>query len=164
VIATDPSYDPSLQHHIIPLESLTLADELGRGAEGVVRKGEYAGIAVAVKGQVLMHPGTTLMVGMPTMAELLTEAQAEAQTLVQLRHPNVVMFYGISIEMQSIDIKVHTVLEYASNGDLNGYLMDASVHRSWEERLEIGLGVAKGMAFLHSKGVVHRDLKPANGK
>jgi serine/threonine protein kinase len=75
-----------------------------------------------------------------------------------------VIFYGIAIETESIDIKVHTVLEYASNGDLDGYLMNASVDRSWEERLEIGLGVAKGMAFLHSKGVIHRDLKPANGE
>ena len=35
---------------------------------------------------------------------------------------------------------------------------------NWERRLEIIVGVAKGVAYLHglSKEVIHRDLKPSN--
>jgi serine/threonine protein kinase len=35
---------------------------------------------------------------------------------------------------------------------------------NWEKRLEIIVGVAKGVAYLHglSKEVIHRDLKPSN--
>lgn len=47
--------------------------------------------------------------------------------------------------------------------------LTASDHRlrallNWEKRLEIIVGVAKGVAYLHglSKEVVHRDLKPSN--
>jgi serine/threonine protein kinase len=35
---------------------------------------------------------------------------------------------------------------------------------NWERRLEIIVGVAKGVAYMHglSKEVIHRDLKPSN--
>ena len=80
--------------------------------------------------------------------------------LAPLRHPNVVGFYGIAIETQSVEIQVLTVLEICSNGDLNDYNMDTSVERGWEERVTIGLGIAKGLAYLHSKGIVHRGECP----
>lgn len=35
---------------------------------------------------------------------------------------------------------------------------------NWERRLEIIVGIARGVAYLHglSKVVIHRDLKPSN--
>ena len=33
---------------------------------------------------------------------------------------------------------------------------------NWERRLEIIVGVAKGVAYLHGQEVIHRDLKPSN--
>ena len=31
-----------------------------------------------------------------------------------------------------------------------------------ETRLEILLGIARGLEYLHSNGIVHRDIKPEN--
>jgi len=33
---------------------------------------------------------------------------------------------------------------------------------NWERRLEIIVGVAKGVAYLHGQEVIYRDLKPSN--
>lgn len=33
---------------------------------------------------------------------------------------------------------------------------------SWRRVLEIGLGLARGLAAAHRAGVLHRDVKPAN--
>jgi serine/threonine protein kinase len=131
-------------------ESIAVGAVLGQGAEGLVCKAAYAPTEVAVK-----ITRVTRFSAVPVLQQL-QEAQLEAQTLQPLRHPNVVSFFGTS------EIVVMTVLELCPNGSIGDYIRgDAAI--SWVQKLELCAGVARGMAYLHSKGVIHRDLKTANG-
>jgi hypothetical protein len=136
---TNPMFNASLKDHIIAVEELKMGVVLGQGAEGMVREAAYAGTQVAVK-------ITSLS---------MIEAQAEAQTLQPLRHPNIVAFYGVAIEYSSVEVKVMTVLELCAHGSLDDYLLDKEIaYISWKKKLELCSGVAKGMAYLHAKGII----------
>lgn len=49
--------------------------------------------------------------------------------------------------------------------ELTGENPELRATPNWEQRLEIILGIADGLAYLHkglNKGVIHRDIKPSN--
>jgi serine/threonine protein kinase len=153
----NPMFNASLKDHIIAVEELKMGVVLGQGAEGMVREAAYAGTQVAVKVTSL-----SMICAIP-LNERLEDAQAEAQTLQPLHHPNIVVFYGVAIEYSSVEVKVMTVLELCAHGSLDDYLFDKEIaYISWKKKLELCSGVAKGMAYLHAKGIMHRDLKTLN--
>ncbi len=78
-----------------------------------------------------------------------------------LRHPNIVMFMGACTKSPG---NLAIVLEFCKNNCLWALLQDLRIPLSWEKRLELAIGVAKGMMYLHSFAVpvLHRDLKSLN--
>jgi serine/threonine protein kinase len=59
------------------------------------------------------------------------------------------------------------VYDYMPNGNLGTLLQEASSHQeghvlNWPMRHLIALGIARGLAFLHSVSIVHGDVKPQN--
>jgi serine/threonine protein kinase len=78
-----------------------------------------------------------------------------------LRHPNIVMFMGACTKSPG---NLAIVLEFCKNNCLWALLQDLRIPLSWEKRLELAIGVAKGMQYLHSFNVpvLHRDLKSLN--
>uniref|UniRef100_A0A453TAD5 Protein kinase domain-containing protein n=1 Tax=Aegilops tauschii subsp. strangulata TaxID=200361 RepID=A0A453TAD5_AEGTS len=57
------------------------------------------------------------------------------------------------------------VLEYVENGSLDKTLFSSTRLIEWNERFNIAIGVAKGLAYLHHEcleWVIHCDLKPEN--
>lgn len=54
------------------------------------------------------------------------------------------------------------VLEFMENGDLSAALESPDCKMGWSTRLEVLVGAATGLAYIHSQGIVHRDIKPAN--
>ncbi len=40
--------------------------------------------------------------------------------------------------------------------------LDGQLKLEWPERQKICLGIARGLAYLHTLKIVHRDIKPAN--
>jgi formylglycine-generating enzyme required for sulfatase activity len=80
----------------------------------------------------------------------LTEARAAAR----LQHPNVVTVHRVG----EIDGRPFLVSEF-----VRGLTLDQMPKPvPWDRALAIGIGLARGLAAAHRKGVLHRDIKPAN--
>jgi|ETNmetMinimDraft_14_1059893.scaffolds.fasta_scaffold91409_1 serine/threonine protein kinase len=53
------------------------------------------------------------------------------------------------------------VMEYCSDGDLEGYLKKKK-RLSEDEAIKVLDSTISGLAYLNSHNVIHRDIKPAN--
>jgi serine/threonine-protein kinase CTR1 len=140
----------SLQNWQIALDEVTLIRLIGTGASSEVWLGSYRKTAVAVK-----------KIRMERVENgVFREFGREVAALVQLRHPNLVLFMGAYL-----GTPLSVITEYCSGGDLYHLLhSDKGVFLSWEQKLKMCLDIAKGMHFLHScsPAIIHRDLKSLN--
>jgi len=136
---------------IIKYEDIAMGEQLGMGSYGVVYRGRWKGIDVAVK-----H-----FIKQKMDERNLLEFRAEVACLSELRHPNIVLFIGACIRMPHLCL----VTEWVTQGSLKELL--ASPTRSkltWLERMGILRDAARGVHYLHSLEpcIVHRDLKSSN--
>jgi serine/threonine protein kinase/formylglycine-generating enzyme required for sulfatase activity len=78
----------------------------------------------------------------------------EARAVARLSHPNVVTVYRVGEYLRC----PYLVSEY-----VRGQSLDRMVKPLPPERLhEVAIGLARGLAAAHRRGVLHRDIKPAN--
>ncbi|XP_071704969.1 probable receptor-like protein kinase At5g38990 [Rutidosis leptorrhynchoides] len=85
----------------------------------------------------------------------------ELQILLDYKHNNIISLVAYC---DKEDAKI-IVYEYASRGSLDTHLSDARLN--WIKRLNICIGVATALNFLHRgvgtlEMVIHRDIKPEN--
>ncbi|GKV10254.1 hypothetical protein SLEP1_g21647 [Rubroshorea leprosula] len=131
------------------------ADEnvIGEGGYGIVYRGVMEdNTKVAVK-NLLNNRG---------QAE--KEFKVEVEAIGRVRHKNLVRLLGYCAE------GAHRMLvyEYVDNGNLEQWLhgdVGPNSPLTWEIRMNIILGTAKGLAYLHEglePKVVHRDIKSSN--
>ena len=83
------------------------------------------------------------------------EIRREAALMSILAHPNLVTFLGACLKPGCMFILTEL---YPTN--LQSFIEDTSVDLPLPFLLRIAMGVANGMKFLHSLGLIHRDLKP----
>ncbi|KAI5409762.1 variant 2, serine/threonine-protein kinase pbl2 [Lathyrus oleraceus] len=86
---------------------------------------------------------------------------AEVNYLGQLHHENLVKLVGYCLQGKNRLL----VYEFMQKGSLENHLFRKNVQPiAWATRVNISVGVAKGLAFLHSlnANVIFRDLKASN--
>ncbi|KAJ3692617.1 hypothetical protein LUZ60_011712 [Juncus effusus] len=84
----------------------------------------------------------------------------EVRSIGQTYHKNLVKLFGYCNEGTNRLL----VYEYMANGSLMGFLLSAK-KLSWHIRVQIALGVAKGLKYLHDEcnpPIIHCDIKPQN--
>ncbi|KAG5241431.1 serine/threonine-protein kinase [Salix suchowensis] len=92
------------------------------------------------------------------------EFKVEVEAIRRVRHKNLVRLLGYCAE----GAQRMLVYEYVSNGNLEQWLhgdVGPCSPRTWEIRMKIIFGTAKGLSYLHDglePKVVHRDIKSSN--
>jgi len=123
---------------------------LGAGSFGVVYLCKYAGTEVAVKKINAEHT---------TRENLLEDFEHEVNMLKCMRHPNVVLFMGISRDTDAGHMYI--VQEFVQGGSLLSKLQK-NKNISWNERTRMALEIARSLMYLHGRSCMHRDLKCEN--
>lgn len=79
----------------------------------------------------------------------IEELRREAALLSQLRHPNVLRFFGVASHGEDLYI----VTEFCP-GSLQGWLEVPANSSDLRAVVQVALDVARGMRYLHGRGVV----------
>lgn len=123
---------------------------LGEGAFGKVYRVLWLGMQCAVK----------LIKGKTAIDE-------EVKILSKLHHPNIIQLYGYSLDQGTLylimELMEKTLGEYIDESVRKQ--QGGDVHRApfpLHVALDCMLQIAKGMRYLHCRGMAHRDLKSGN--
>ncbi|KAA8547156.1 hypothetical protein F0562_003578 [Nyssa sinensis] len=132
---------------------------IGAGGFGKVYRGTlWNGMEVAVKRGEQEH------------GQGFSEFQTEILILSKIRHRHLVSLIGYCDERSEMIL----VYEFMENGTLRDHLYDSNKNSyrpstqcslSWRQRLDICIGSAEGLHYLHTSsdgGIIHRDVKSTN--
>ncbi|ORX35036.1 kinase-like domain-containing protein [Kockovaella imperatae] len=138
-----------VEFDVIPYKDIVWGRKLGSGSFGSVYKGTYLGIDIAIK-----------EITASTEYDVHKYFEREWRIMRECRHPNIVLFLGLSQETPG-DGKVYIVSEFVPSGNLRQYILSARPF-PWRLRLSFSTDVARAVAYLHARQCIHRDLKGEN--
>ncbi|CAI7738039.1 unnamed protein product [Closterium sp. NIES-54] len=129
------------------------ANKIGIGGYGDVYKG--------------VSPHDTSVLWAVKRATVFTtdDFHREINEMACKNHGNLVSLLGYCIHMDAATGAIEQILiyEFMHNGDLERWIgPGVPVPLNLQQRLDVLIGVAQGLQYLHSFNIVHRDIKPAN--
>lgn len=127
-----------------------LETTIGSGGMGTVYRGidERTGDKAAIK---------VLPSNMSHNEGLRERFQREIETLLQLKHPNIVQLFGFGEE----EGELFYAMELVEGRSLAEVIIKTPI-KSWRQVVRYSLAIASGLRQAHDMGIVHRDIKPAN--
>jgi serine/threonine-protein kinase len=123
---------------------------LGKGGMGTVYHGLHAKTnePVAIK---------VIAAGLAQHQRFRRRFDAEIQTLIKLKHPNIVQLIGFGEEKGLLFYS----MEYVDGENLQ-QLLKREKRLPWERVIDMAIEICAALKHAHDFGIIHRDLKPAN--
>lgn len=119
-----------------------LTDVLGRGGMGTVYLAEQLSLGREVALKVVNFSAATS-----------ATLPAEARTVAQLHHPNIVQVYAAGTAQDQSWFAMEL---------MRGKTANHSLFASAEDVARLGVQIAEALSYAHHCGVIHRDVKPSN--
>ncbi|GKE36196.1 receptor-like protein kinase FERONIA [Tanacetum coccineum] len=130
---------------------------IGKGGFGMVYKGHIYGTKDSTPSLVAIKRLDSFS------RQGASEFMTEIEMLSKLRHCHLVSLIGYCYDSTEMIL----VYEYMPNGTIEHHLHKDDTPLSWMHRLNISIGAARGIDYLHTgvgtqHGVIHRDVKTSN--
>ncbi len=129
----------------------TVLEEVGRGGMGVVYLTQHRYLKKRFAVKVMPRQFSES----PEFSSLF---QHEAQTLGNLKHPNIVEVHNFGIH----DGSQYLVMDFIEGKTIQDYLKKCGGSMPPADVLGTVYSVMSGIQHAHSKNIIHRDLKPEN--
>ncbi|KAL8258102.1 hypothetical protein R6Q59_030143 [Mikania micrantha] len=135
----------------------------------IIGEGSFGNV---YRGKIATGTGSTTVVAVKRRNSYSKQGSEEFDTevslLSSLRHTHVISLIGCCKDLDANEMIL--VYEHMPNGTLSNHIYKKtgnSIVLSWEQRLKICIGVARGLEYLHTgtginQVVIHRDVKSSN--
>jgi serine/threonine protein kinase len=145
------SFDPTIRKPLARAGEFELLRRMGAGGFGVVFEARHlrSGLPYALK---------RIDMSAEDAERYRNEALYPARIAAESLH-----VMGVHSFFHDGDNDVfYLVTDLVPHGDLRRFLDRERKPLPVAQGLELGIGIAKGLAAIHAQGIIHRDLKPAN--
>lgn len=125
---------------------IELGEFIAKGGTSTINLGFYKKRKVAIK--------SLLCIKQPD--DFLILFAEEAIKMMTLSHENIIKTYGVYV-----DQNYRIVMEYVAQKNLQDILY-SNTRIEWHNLIQIAIGIANGVTYLHLHNIVHRDVKSSN--